>query len=62
MDMIEALKNLHVGKDTLATVEKSFLDENGYLILENVMTDKQVQAFSRRLDELAAEEGDDAGK
>lgn len=62
MDMIEAFKNLHVGEDTLTTVEKSFLDENGYLILEDVMTDKQVQAFSRRLDELAAEEGDDAGK
>ena len=62
MDIAEALRSLQVRDDTLALDEKKFLDEYGYLIIKNVMSAEKVQAFGHRLDECAAEEGDDAGK
>ena len=62
MDMEVALHRLGVRDETLSPDEKQFLDENGYLPLPGVMTPDQVRAFTQRLEELTAEEGEDAGK
>lgn len=62
MTMAEALENLGVDQTILTADEKAFLDENGYLPLEAILSREEVTAFAKRLDELALEEGDDAGK
>ena len=62
MNMTTALKSLGVDDRTLSSAEKRFLDENGYLLLEGIMTGAQVARFVRRLDELAEIEGEEAGK
>ena len=62
MNMDEALRELGVRDDTLSSEEKHFLDVNGYLPLENILTQEQIAAMIRQLDELADLEGEDAGK
>jgi ectoine hydroxylase-related dioxygenase (phytanoyl-CoA dioxygenase family) len=61
MDMQQALHDLGIRPDTLSADEITFLDENGYLPLPNILTQQQVQRFRDRLVELAAAEGDQAG-
>ncbi len=62
MDMESALHALGVREDTLASQELRLLDENGFLILPEVLTRSQVKSFADRLEELAQLEGEDAGK
>lgn len=62
MNMAEALCELGVRDDTLSSEEKHFLDVNGYLPLQDILTPGQISPMIRRLDELAALEGEDAGK
>ena len=62
MDMNRALYELGVRDDTLSTEEKYSLDVKGYLPLENILPQKQIAPMIHRLDELAAIEGEDAGK
>ena len=62
MNMDQALHQLGVGDDTLLSEEKEFLDLNGYLPLGTILTQEQIGAMIRRLDELAELEGEDAGK
>ena len=62
MNMDQALREFGVRDDTLSSEEKHFLDVNGYLPLENILTQEQIASMIRRLDELAALEGEDAGK
>ena len=62
MNMNQALCQLGAGDDTLLSEEKEFLDLNGYLPLENILTEKQIENMIRRLDELGELEGEDAGK
>jgi ectoine hydroxylase-related dioxygenase (phytanoyl-CoA dioxygenase family) len=62
MNMEEALYQLGVRDDTLTAEEKMFLDENGYLPLVNLLSKAQTQVIADRLDDLAAEEGEEAGK
>lgn len=62
MDMNTALYELGVRDDTLSTEDKHFLDMRGYLPLENILPQKQIAPMIHRLDELAAIEGEDAGK
>ena len=62
MNMDQALREFGIRDDTLSVKEKDFLDENGYLPLENVLSQEQIGNLIRRLDELAELEGEDAGK
>jgi len=60
--MEQALFDLGVRDDTLKEDEKTFLDENGYLPLENILSPDQAADMRRRYDELVEQEGEDAGK
>ena len=53
----DALRALGVQDDTLAQEEVDFLDENGYLVLHNIITRSQLEAFIARLQELSESEG-----
>lgn len=61
MKIDEALRTLGVSDSTLTPEEMAFLDENGYLVLENILSHVQIERFRERFDELLAEEGDKAG-
>ncbi len=61
MNMDQALHDFGVRDDTLSSEEKEFLDVNGYLPLENILTQKQVAGLISRLDKLAAIEKENAG-
>jgi|GEM_PF-1929049 hypothetical protein len=61
MTSSEALQSLKVHPDLLSADQYNFLDENGYLALEGILTEDEVAYLRNRLDELAAMEGDDAG-
>ena len=56
-----ALESLAVYPDLLSVEERNFLDENGYLLLDSILTEDEVVYMRKRLDELAAIEGDNAG-
>ncbi len=62
MTISEALYDLGVHEDTLTRDEKEQLDRNGYLPLYGLLSTAQVDAFNARLDELIADEGENAGK
>lgn len=62
MTIQEALHTLGVRDDTLTLAEKDHLDRDGYLPLPGILTPEQVAAFNKRLAELLAEEGTEAGK
>lgn len=62
MNAIEALQSLDVSADTLSKDELSFLDENGYLLLFDILSTDQVKEFVDRLEALETQEGDEAGK
>lgn len=62
MTISEALYELGVQEDTLTRDEKEQLDRDGYLPLYGLLSPTQVEAFNARLDELIAEEGENAGK
>lgn len=61
MTSSEALQSLGVHSGLLSANERSFLDENGYLLLDGVLTEDEVEYLRHRLDELAEIEGDAAG-
>lgn len=61
MEIQEALHELGVRDDTLTADEKTFLDENGYLPLHNIVTPERTTAMATRLVELAEAEAADAG-
>lgn len=60
--MNDYLQQLGYNSDLLTQEEKDFLDQNGYLNLGKILTDDQVAAILKRIDELLAEEGEMAGK
>ncbi len=62
MDLNQALASLGVREDTLTAKEKTTLDEAGYLSLGVVLSTRELEGYRRRLAELHAEEGEDAGK
>lgn len=62
MKLEKALCSLGIRSNTLTNTQKQFLDVNGYLPLEGVMSLDKVAAFTNRLDELAHQEGANAGK
>ncbi len=61
METQQALAELGVNEGMLSAQEKAFLDENGYLPLPGILSDAVRAAMARRVDELAAIEGDKAG-
>jgi ectoine hydroxylase-related dioxygenase (phytanoyl-CoA dioxygenase family) len=62
MTVQEALLALGVTDQTVSSNEREFLDREGYLPLPNLLSPRQVAAFSEKLDELRDLEGSDAGK
>ncbi|MCC7264717.1 MAG: phytanoyl-CoA dioxygenase family protein [Candidatus Latescibacteria bacterium] len=62
MDTERALRDLGVHEDTLTGAEKASLDEQGFVVLGGMFSPAQAAAFRRRTEELAAQEGEEAGK
>lgn len=62
MTVDEALRELGVLPDTLSEEEKTFLDSQGYLPLQGILSSDQVDQFRDRLAELVEAEGEAAGK
>jgi len=61
MDMQSALSTFGVTDATLSDEEIQQLDQRGYLPLPAVMSPEEVSAIRERVQELMAEEGDEAG-
>ena len=61
MTSSEALQSLAVHPDLISTDERRFLDENGYLPLDNILTEGEVTYLRDRLDKIAESEGAAAG-
>lgn len=57
----EALKSLGVEKYLLTPTQSSGLDQDGFLVLPNILSTAQVAAVNARLDELLNDEGGRAG-
>lgn len=62
MDMQQALRDLGVTGTELSQAQKQQLDHDGFLPLPGVLAPAQIEAITRRLHDLAVEEGDSAGK
>ncbi len=62
MTLDTTLSSLGVSNNTLSDAEKTFLEEQGYLPLIDLLSAEEVASFNQRLDELAELEGEDAGK
>jgi len=62
MNTQEALRALGVRDDTLTEEERAALDRDGFLPLPGILTAEQVARINTRIDQLLAEEGENAGK
>ena len=62
MTIREALTELGVKDDTLTQEEKRQIDDDGYLLLTDILSPEQIEALRTRQAELLAAEGDEAGK
>jgi len=62
MQLQEALIALGVTENTLSQAEKDQLDRDGFLPLADILSVEQIAQINKRMDELIAEEGQDAGK
>jgi ectoine hydroxylase-related dioxygenase (phytanoyl-CoA dioxygenase family) len=60
-DTKSALQALGVTETTLTSTEKDFLDENGYLVLPDILNSAEIEALRARLGELLAIEKEKAG-
>lgn len=58
---MDALYQLNVHEDTLSSYEKSFLEENGYLNLGQLLSKNDVSRVNSRIAALMASEGENAG-
>jgi len=61
IDIQQALQELGVSSNTLTLAEVDFLNENGYLLLTDILSPDEVAACRQRLEELTLEEGYSAG-
>src|SRR6201987_5307013 len=61
LDTGTALRELGVTAGQLTPADRAQLDEDGFLPLPGVLTDRQLQIIRQRLAELSAAEGDQAG-
>ena len=55
------LNQLGVNEDTLTISEKSFLDQNGYLNLGQLLNHTQLENIRAKVDQLLRKEGENAG-
>jgi len=55
------LQNMGVTENMLSQQEKAFLDENGYLVLGQILTSPQLEAIRNSLQKLLEKEGKNAG-
>ena len=62
MDMGNALHAMGVREDTLTSRELHVIDDDGFLILPDLLSPSLVRSFSERLEAIAQLEGEDAGK
>jgi hypothetical protein len=62
MQMTEALAALGAGPETLTESDRASLDRDGYMIVPDAIPTDVAAAMAQRLDEIAAEEGENAGK
>src|SRR4051794_40395294 len=62
MQLRDALSSLGVTEQSLSQGEKDELDRDGFLPLLNILSAQQIAQMTKRLDELIAIEGADAGK
>jgi ectoine hydroxylase-related dioxygenase (phytanoyl-CoA dioxygenase family) len=62
MDTRTALRALGVRDDTLTEEQKAALDRDGFLPLPSVLAPEQIARINARIDQLLAEEGENAGK
>src|SRR5579863_769745 len=60
-DIRAALSALGVSPSLLTQAEREILDEQGYLLLPDILDARQVATLVQRFDELVSEEGDRAG-
>lgn len=60
--MTEILRELGVSENALAAEEATQLDEEGYLVVRGVLPAEQAARMAARLDAIAVEEGEAAGK
>ena len=61
MNLHEALHLLGVSEDTLSGPQMNQLDDYGYLVVHDLLDEKQLKNFRSRLDALYDKEGADAG-
>jgi hypothetical protein len=61
MDITTALRELGVTDGVLTAAEKRRLDEDGFLPLPGILSGDQLHGIRRRLAELTAAEGEQAG-
>lgn len=61
MELTNALDDLGVNDAPLLQDQAHFLDANGYLVIENVLSLDQVENVKNRIDEILTEEGLSAG-
>ena len=61
MNFHEALRLLGVSEDTLSGPQMNQLDDYGYLVVHELLDEKQLKKFRSLLDELYEKEGADAG-
>ena len=62
MTIQQALESLHVSPALLSDADRTQLDEQGFLMIPDVLNSAQLAAICDRLDAILAEEGEDAGK
>ncbi len=55
------LSQIGVTQQLLTSAERAFLDANGYLNLGKILSDDQLTAIRQRIDQLLAQEGQEAG-
>lgn len=60
--MMQSLRELGVTENTLSPEEMSRLDRDGYAVFQGVLSPRHSAQLAARLDALAIEEGDEAGK
>jgi ectoine hydroxylase-related dioxygenase (phytanoyl-CoA dioxygenase family) len=61
LDMNTPFNKLNTSQALLTSLEKDFLDSNGYLSLGRLLSDERLDAIKTRVGELVNEEGDQGG-
>ena len=60
--MRDALRELGVGEHTLTAAERMVLERDGYVVIPAAIAHEQAELMAKRMEEIAAIEGEEAGK